>query len=90
MRSEFTNYAPVSVLALAGACTVSLEGHGRAASPAAVIVLAARQLPIMRQDQSAHRLIKTIDGSYTPVKETKPSNKLGGFRGVPPRRRSQV
>ena len=88
MRSEFTNYAPVSVLALAGACTVSPVIRVRAASPAAAI-LAARQLPIM-QDQSAHRLITAIDGSYTPVKETKPSNKLGGFRGVPPRRRSQV
>lgn len=88
MRFEFTNHAPVSAPAAAGVCTVSLEGRPRVTSPA-VAILAARQLPIM-QDQSAHRLIMTIDGGYTPVKETNPSNKLGGFRGVPPRRRPSV
>ena len=88
MRFEFTNNAPVSALALTGACTVSLVDRVRVTTPAAAI-LAARQLPIM-QDQSAHRLITAIDGGYTPVKETKPSNKLGGFRGVPPRRRPKV
>lgn len=89
MRFEFTNNAPVSAPAFAGACTVWPESRVRVASPAAAIVLAARQLPIM-QDQSAHRLIVTLDGGYTPVKETKPSNKLGGFRGIPPRRRPKV
>ena len=89
MRSEFTNSAPVSALALAGACTVSPVSRVRVASPAAAIVLAARQLPIMH-DQSAQRLIMAIDGGYAPVKETKPSNTLGGFRGVPPRRRPKV
>ena len=89
MRSEFTNFAPVSVLALTGACPVSPAGRVRVAQPAAAIVLAARQLPIM-QDQSAHRLFTAIDGGYTPIKETKPSNELGGFRGVPPRRRPKV
>jgi hypothetical protein len=89
MRFEFTNHAPVSTLTPTGACTVSSASRVRVATPAAAIVLAARQLPIM-QDQSAHRLIMAIDGGYTPVKETKPSNKLGGFRGVPPRRRPKV
>jgi len=88
MRFEFTRNAPVWAPSFAGACTVSLVSRVHATSTAAAI-LAAWQLPIM-QDQSAHRLIKTIDGSYTPVKETKPSNKLGGLRGVPPRRRSRV
>jgi hypothetical protein len=88
MRFEFTNYAPVSAPALTGVCNVSPVRRAHTASPAAVI-LAARQLPIM-QDQSAQRLITAIDGGYTPVKETKPSNKLGGFRGVPPRRRPRV
>jgi len=86
MRFEFTNNAPVSALAAAGVCTMSPVGRVRVASPAAAIVLAARQLPVMRQDQ-AHKLIMTIDGSYSPVKETTPSTKLGGFRGVPPRRK---
>jgi hypothetical protein len=89
MRFEFTNSAPVSALALTGVCTVSPARRVRVATPAAAIVLAARQLPIM-QDQSAHRLIMAIDGGYTPVKETTPSNSLGGFRGVPPRRRPKV
>jgi len=89
MRFEFTNNAPVSAFAASGACTVSLEGRVRVTSPA-VAILAARQLPITRQDQSARRPIMTIDGRYTPVKETKPSNHLGGFRGIPPRRRPPV
>jgi hypothetical protein len=88
MRFENTNTAPVSALALAGACTVSPDRRVSVASPAAAI-LAARQLPIM-QDQSAHRLILAIEGGYTPVNETPPSNKLGGFSGVPPRRRPEV
>jgi hypothetical protein len=88
MRFEYTNSAPVSAIAAAGACTVSLEGRLRGTSPAAAI-LAARQLPIL-QAKSAHKLIMTIDRGYTPVKETTPSNKLGGFRGVPPRRRPKV
>ena len=89
MRFAFTNNAPVSAFAAAGVCSVSLGGRLRVTSPA-VAILAARQLPITLQDQSAHRLIMTIDGCYTPVKETNPSNKLGGFRGVPPRRRPSV
>lgn len=89
MRFEFTNNMPVSAFAAAGVCTVTPVSRVRVASPAAAIVLAARQLPIM-QDQSAHRLIMAIDGGYSPVKETKPSNKLGGFRGIPPRRRPRV
>lgn len=88
MRFAFTQNAPVSVLTLAGACTVS-PWRARVASPAVASILATRQLPIM-QDQSAHRLIMPIDGGYAPVKETKPSNKLGGFRGVPPRSRPKV
>lgn len=89
MRSEFTNRAPVSALAAIGACTVSPVERVRTTSPAAAIVLAARQLPVMRQDQ-AHKLILTVDGSYSPVKDATPSTKLGGFRGVPPRRRPKV
>jgi hypothetical protein len=86
MRFEFTNNAPVSALAAVGACTVSPVSRERVASPAVANLLAARQLPVMRQDQ-AHKLIMTIDGGYLPVKETTPSTKLGGFRGVPPRSR---
>jgi hypothetical protein len=87
MRSEFTNNAPVSAIAATGACAVKPASHVRVESPAAAIVLAARQLPMMRQDRIARELILTVDGGYTPAKETTPSAKLGGFRGVPPRRR---
>ena len=45
MRFEFTNNAPVSALALTGACTASPVRRISVASPAAAIVLAARQLP---------------------------------------------
>jgi hypothetical protein len=89
MRFEFTNNAPVSAPAFAGACALWPVARAHVTSPAVAIVLAARQLPIM-QDQSARRLIMALDGGYSPVEETKPSYKLGGFRGVPPRRRSKV
>ncbi|WP_162908381.1 hypothetical protein, partial [Allorhizocola rhizosphaerae] len=54
---------------------------------AVVTPVTARPLPIARQDQSAQNLIMTAKHGYTPVLETTPSAKLGGFRGVPPRRK---
>jgi hypothetical protein len=64
----------------------------RAANPAAVAPVTARPLPIARQDQSAQNLImpalvKTAKHGYAPVLETIPSAVLGGFRGIPPRRK---
>jgi hypothetical protein len=87
MRFEFTNNAPVSAFAAAGACTVSPAGRVRVSHPAAAILLAARQLPTTRQDHARELILMPTIGGYTPVQETVPSTKLGGFRGVPPRRR---
>jgi len=86
MRSISTKNAPVSAFAAAGACPVLLASRVRAAVPAAASPLAARLLPMTRHDQ-AQKLIMTIGGYETPVQETTPSVKLGGFRGVPPRSR---
>lgn len=85
MRFMFTNNAPVSAHAATGACAVTPDARLRAASPAAVRLLAARQLPMTNHDW-AQNLIMAV-GGYTPVQETTPSIKLGGFRGVPPRSR---
>lgn len=85
MKFTFTNNAPVSALAAAGACTVLPASRLRATSPAVASLLAARPLPTTRHE-SAQKLIMTIDG-YTQVQETTPSVKLGGYSGVPPRSR---
>ncbi len=86
MRLMFTNTAPVSVFAPTGACTVTpVAARLRAVNPAAVAPVTARPLPMTRQDQSAQSLIMTAKHGYTPVLETNPGSRLGGFRGVPPR-----
>lgn len=88
MRFTFTNNPPVSAFAVTGACTVMpAAARLRVVTPAAATPVTARPLPLVRQDQSAQKLIMTAKHGYAPVLETIPSAKLGGFRGVPPRRK---
>lgn len=88
MRLILTNSAPVSAFAATGACAVTpAASRVRVGSPAAVIPMTARQLPVTHQDQAQNPILTATPRSYTPVLETKPSVKLGGFRGVPPRRK---
>lgn len=86
MRSMFPNCAPVSAFAAAGACAVPTAARLRGgSSPAVSNLLMAPELPMTHQDQ-AQQLIMAVAG-YSPVQETIPSTKLGGFRGIPPRGR---
>jgi len=84
MRQIFTENTPVSAFAAAGVCSVSPDSRILAQSPAVASVLAAR-LPQAHQAQIMSILVSAA-GSYK-VTENKPSVKLGGFRGVPPRGR---
>lgn len=84
MRQMFTNSTPVPALAAAGVCTVSPDARFRVASPAVTRQLVA-QLPQVHQAR-INTILGMAAGSYTGP-ETKPSVKLGGFRGVPPRGR---
>ena len=84
MRQIFTNNTPVSAFAAAGVCNVSPDWRAVAQSPAVASLLAAR-LPREHQAQIMPIMVPAA-GSYR-VTETKPSTKLGGFRGVPPRGR---
>jgi hypothetical protein len=96
MRFEFTNNAPMSAAAVLGVCAVSPVRHVGWASlapvttPAAVSPLTARRLPMLHQDQVARELILTVIDGSAPVQGASPSAKLGGYRGVPPRRRPAV
>ena len=84
MRQIFTENTPVSAFAAAGVCNVSPDSRVLAQSPAVASLLVAR-LPHAHQAQIMPMILAPA-GSYQ-VTETKPSNKLGGFRGVPPRGR---
>jgi hypothetical protein len=88
MRQIFTENTPVSAFAAAGVCSVSPDSrvlaNGFAQSPAVASLLAA-WLPQAHQVQISPIMVPAA-GSYL-VTETKPSVKLGGFRGVPPRGR---
>jgi len=75
MRQILTNNAPVSAFAAAGVCTVAPVSRLRGTSLTVAGSPAAR-FPQVHQAQ----------GSYMGP-ETKPSSKLVGFRGVPPRGR---
>ncbi len=85
MRQIFTENTPVSAFAAAGVCSVSPDPRVIAQSPAAASLLAA-WLPQAHQVQVMPMILGAANGSYR-VTETKPSVKLGGFRGVPPRGR---
>jgi len=85
MRQIFTGNTPVSAFAAAGVCSVSPDSRVLAQSPAVASLLAAR-LPQAHQAQIMPMIMAAAAGSYR-VTETKPSVKLGGFRGVPPRGR---
>ncbi len=75
MEQMLTNYTPVSAVAAAGVCTVAPDSRVKGISVTVASPLAAR-FPQAHQAQ----------GSYMGP-ETKPSIKLVGFRGVPPRGR---
>jgi len=85
MRQIFTENTPVSAFAAAGVCSVSPDSRVLAQSPAVASLLAA-WLPQAHQVQVMPMILGAANGSYR-VTETKPSVKLGGFRGVPPRGR---
>jgi hypothetical protein len=89
MRQIFTENTPGSAFAVAGVCSVSPDSrvlaNGFAQSPAVASLLAA-WLPQAHQAQITPMIKGAANGSYR-VTETKPSVKLGGFRGVPPRGR---
>jgi hypothetical protein len=85
MRQIFTENTPVSAFAAAGVCSVSPDSRARVQSPAVASLLAA-WLPQAHQAQIMPMILVPAAGSYK-VTETKPSVKLGGFRGVPPRGR---
>jgi hypothetical protein len=84
MRQIFTENTPVSAFAAAGVCSASPDSRVRVQSPAVASLLAA-WLPQAHQAQIMP-ILAPAAGSYR-VTETKPSVKLGGFRGVPPRGR---
>lgn len=75
MRQILTNDTPVSAFAAAGVCTVAPDFRSQGISVTVASPLAAR-FPQAHQAQ----------GSYMGP-ETKPSIKLAGVRGVPPRGR---
>ena len=85
MRQIFTENTPVSAFAAAGVCSASPDSRVLAQSPAVASLLAA-WLPQAHQAQITPMIMGAANGSYR-VTETKPSVKLGGFRGVPPRGR---
>ena len=84
MRQIFTENTPVSAFAAAGVCSASPDSRVLAQSPAVASLLAA-WLPQAHQVQIMPIMVPAA-GGYR-VTETKPSVKLGGFRGVPPRGR---
>lgn len=81
METKFTSNAPVSAFAAAGVCTAL---PGASVSPAVVRLLTA-PVPQVHQVQIADLTILAPRSYQAP--ENKPSMKLGGSRGVPPRGR---
>lgn len=88
MKMTFTTNVPVSAFAATGVCTVAPWFAVDGGSPAVVSPLTA---PLSLTHQAT--ILPTVQDPSGTVKrgylgqETKPSNKLGGFRGVPPRGR---
>jgi hypothetical protein len=84
MRQISTKNTPVPAFAAAGVCTVTPDSRLRGTTLAVAGPLAAR-FPQAHQVQILP-ILTAPQGSYM-APETKPSNKLGGVRGVPPRGR---
>jgi hypothetical protein len=86
VRQIFINTTPVPAFAAAGVCSaITPDSRLRASHPAAASLLVARR-PQAHPAQIMQTILGAAGGSYQ-VTETKPSNKLGGVRGVPPRGR---
>ena len=87
MEITFKNNVPVSAFAATGVCTVAPRFAVDGGSPAVVSPLTAplsltHQATILPTVQNPSGVKRAYMGP-----ETKPSTKLGDFRGVPPRGR---